>query len=296
MVMKKRRVKVLDSYISYIDTRAGEDIVIFVHGNPSSSYVWRHVIPHVQGHARCLAPDLLGFGDSGKEPSHQYRFEDQYRYFCAWLESIKLDGDYIFVCQELGSMIAFHWCSKHPEKVKAIVYLEPVVAPLTSIDDLIPKSARELYNKVRHDKETQEKALSDNYFLESVLSDIAINRKLSDFDLKMYRQPFMKQGEPRRPMITAVQELPLENEGPNDVINIVKNYQSWLSTSEEIPKLYINAEPGLLSTFTQETTKAWPNQIKVTVPGKHLVQEESHEAVSRALLDFIKDHQVIVYE
>ena len=295
MMQKKRRVKVLDSYMSYIDTRAGEDIVIFLHGNITSSYVWRNVIPHVQGYARCIAPDLLGFGDSGKESSHQYRFEDQYRYFCAWLESIKLDGDYIFVCQELGSMIAFHWCSKHPEKVKGLVYMEPVVAPFSSFDDLIPKSTRELYEKVRHDKATEEKVLKENYFLETILSDIAINRKLTEADLKNYRLPFSKQGESRRAMITAVKELPFENDGPNDVVNIVKNYQSWLSTSEEIPKLYINAEPGLFSAFVSDTTKDWPNQIKVTVPGKHLVQEESHEALSRALLDYIKEHQIINY-
>ena len=285
----KRRVCVLDSYISYSDTRAGEDTVIFLHGNPTSSFVWRRIVPKVQGVARCLSPDLLGFGDSGKEPRHSYRFADHYRYFCAWIDSIKVEGKYIFVCHELGSMLAFHWCSQNENKVKAIIHMESIVAPLRSYNDFGTKLAADLYKEMRHDGEAADKVLQDNHFLEACLTAINnnTNSTLSEVELAAYREPFSKPDESRMATLTGVHEIPIIGEGPNDVIAIVTSYSEWLANTD-IPKLFIFARPGTLSKFGQEMTKEWKNQVTVSVTGNHVPQEECPDEIAKAIVKFIK--------
>ncbi len=293
---KKRRIKVLDSYISYIDTRAGEDLVVFLHGNPLSSYVWRKVIPRVQGVARCISPDLLGMGDSGKEPHNAYRFDDHYRYFSVWIDSLKLDGKYIFVCHELGSMIAFRWCMEHEDKVKAIIHMESICGPFPSYDDIGPQVASEFYRNMRHNSESEEKVIQNNYFLEMCLSEMTLTRKLTDVDMESYRKPYTKAGESRRPTLTGVKELPVTGDGPEDVIKITQSYHDWMVKSDNIPKLYIHSEPGLFSNYIKKLTADWSNQLVVNVKGRHVPQEESPEDIGRVIVDFIKDLEMAEYE
>jgi len=284
----KRRVCVLDSYICYSDTRAGEETIIFLHGNPTSSYIWRNIVSHVQGVARCLAPDLLGFGDSGKEAQNSYHFSDHYRYFCAWLDSIRIPGKYIFVCTDLGSMIAFHWSRLHPDRVKAIVHMESIVTPLSSYEDFAQPHVAELYKELRYSQGDPDEVLENHNFLESCLTFLSNSkRKLSHAELKPYREPFIRPDNSRVAMLTAVKEIPILGEQSDDFINDITSYYEWMSESD-MPKLYIHPKDGLYSKFVEEKTRAWKNQTVVKVAGRHMLQEDSPEEISHTINEFIK--------
>ncbi len=289
--MAKRHVHVLDSYISYVDTRAGEDTIIWLHGNPSSSYIWRHMFPKVSSFARGLAPDLLGYGNSGKHPHHVYTFNEHYRYFCAWMDAVKVSGPLIFICHEFGSMLAFRWCSLYPDRVKAIIHMESIPAPLDSIDDLGSKEAANTFWAMRTDPAMEEKVIRDNAFLESWIGDLTTACKhFNNKDAEMYRQPFTKEGEGRRPMLTAAQQMPLTSEGPEDVINLVFAYNQWLKQSNNVPKLYLHTNGGL-GTFAWNKACDWPNQKRVDIKGSHHVpQEGAPDQVTAAILAFIREH------
>lgn len=276
----RKRVLVLDSEMSYVDVGEG-DPIMFLHGNPTSSYLWRNIIPYVSGLGRCLAPDLIGMGSSGKSPSNAYRFVDHARYLDAWFEAMKLNGKVILVVHDWGSALGFYWASRFPEQVRGIAYMEAIVQPRLWSD--FPPGRDDLFRALRSPRGEQ-MVLDDNFFVEMILPK-SVTRKLSDEEMNAYRAPFPTR-EARLPTLVWSRELPIEGE-PADVTSIVEAYGAWLAKSN-IPKLFISAEPGALITArAREFCRTWPNQREGTVKGIHYIQEDSPDEIGRALAEFV---------
>ena len=257
--------------MAYVDTGVGEPIV-FLHGNPTSSYLWRNVIPHVAGEHRCLAPDLVGMGDSGKAPAGTYRFVDHTRYLDGWFEALGLSRNVVLVVHDWGSALGFHWARRHPESVKGVAYMEAIVRPVTWQE--WPEAARRVFQGMRSPAE-------------GMIHRIARELGLTPEEMDRYRTPYREAGESRRPTLTWPREIPVDGE-PADVVRIVKEYGEWLAKSP-IPKLFINADPGSILVGAQrEFCRRWPNQREVTVRGSHFVQEDSPNEIGRALADFVR--------
>lgn len=273
----RRTVEVLDSEMTYVDTGDG-DPVVFLHGNPTSSYLWRNVIPHLAGQARCLAPDLIGMGGSGKAPDGSYRFADHARYLDAWFDALGLTGRVVLVGHDWGSALGFDWACRHPERVKGVAYMEGIVRPMTW--DEWPEQARNIFQAMRSPA-GEEIVLEKNVFVERVLP-ASIMRTLTDEEFAVYQRPYLEPGESRRPTLTWPRQIPLDGE-PADVVEVAKRYADWLAASD-LPKLFINAEPGIILTGAQrEFCRTWPNQREVTVRGLHFIQEDSPDEVGQAL-------------
>ena len=276
----RKRVAVLDTELAFVDAGEG-DPVVFLHGNPTSSYLWRNVISEVEGGARCLAPDLVGMGESGKTPDGSYRFVDHARYLDAWFDALGLTSNVTLVCHDWGSALAFHWAHRHPERVKGIAYMEAIVRPLTW--DSWPEAARRIFQGMRSDA-GEGMVLEQNMFVERILPGSVI-RDLTDEEMEVYRRPYLEPGESRRPTLTWPREIPIDGE-PADVHEIVEAYSQWLASSD-VPKLFINAEPGAILTGDQrEFCRAWPNQQEVTVKGNHFIQEDSPAEIGRAISEW----------
>jgi haloalkane dehalogenase len=276
----RRRARVLDTEMAYVDVGAG-DPVVFLHGNPTSSYLWRNVIPHVEPAARCLAPDLVGMGDSGKAPSGLYRFVDHARYLDAWLESLALRG-VTLVMHDWGSALGFYWAQRHSDRVRGLVYMEALVRPVTW--DEWPEVARKVFQAMRSPA-GEEMVLVKNVFVERILP-LSVLRGLTDAEMAVYRRPYLELGESRRPTLTWPRQIPVGGE-PADVVAIVDGYARWLATSD-IPKLFVNAEPGTILTGAQrEFCRTWPNQEEVTVRGSHFIQEDSPREIGEAAARFV---------
>src|SRR5215470_11643342 len=207
----RRRLAVLDSEMAFVDTGAGAPIV-FLHGNPTSSYLWRNVIPHVASRARCLAPDLIGMGDSGKAPAGRYRFVDHARYLDAWFDAVGLTREVTLVVHDWGSALGFHWARRHPERVAGLVYMEAIVRPVTWAD--WPENARKIFQTMRS-AAGDEVVLGKNVFVERILP-ASVMRGLDEAAMSVYRRPFLEPGESRRPTLTWPREIPIEGE-PADV-------------------------------------------------------------------------------
>ncbi len=277
----RRRVCVLDTEMVYVDVGAG-DPVVFLHGNPTSSYLWRNVIPHAQGVGRCLAPDLIGMGASGKTPGGSYRFVDHARYLDVWFEALGLAQNVTLVGHDWGSALAFHWAHRHPERVRCIIYMEGIVRPLTWKE--WPEAARGIFQAMRSPA-GEEIVLQKNVFVERILP-ASVLRKLTEEEMAAYRGPFLEPGEGRRPMLTWPREIPLEGEPP-DVAQIAAGYAQWLATCD-LPKLFINADPGSILVGAQrEFCRKWPNQREVTVRGSHFIQEDSPAEIGQAIAAFV---------
>jgi haloalkane dehalogenase len=273
----RKRVKIDGVEMAYVDVGAGEPIV-FLHGNPTSSYLWRNVIPHLTGLGRCLAPDLVGMGDSGRTPDGSYRFVDHARYLDGWFDAIGLTRDVTLVVHDWGSALGFHWAHRHQASVKAIAYMEAIVRPVSSAE--WPEAARKVFMGMRS-AAGEERVLKNNVFIERILPG-SILRKLSEDEMTVYRKPYIEAGESRRPMLTWPRQIPIDDE-PADVTAIVKAYSEWLAGSS-IPKLFINAEPGAILTGAQrEFCRGWPNQREVTVRGSHFIQEDSPHEIGGAI-------------
>ena len=278
----RKRVRVLDTEMAYVDTGAGDPIV-FLHGNPTSSYLWRNVIPHVAGQSRCLAADLVGMGDSGKSPSGTYRFVDHARYLDAWFEALGLSRNVVLVVHDWGSALGFHWARRHPERMKGVAYMEAIVRPVTWQE--WPEAARKVFQGMRSPG-GEEMVLQKNVFVERILPASVI-RGLTAEEMERYRTPYREVGESRRPTLTWPREIPVDGE-PADVVRIVQEYADWLSKNP-IPKLFINAEPGSILVGAQrDFCRRWPNQQEVTVRGSHFVQEDSPDEIGRALAAFVR--------
>lgn len=280
---ERKRIEILDSEMAYIDEGEGDPLV-FLHGNPTSSYLWRNIMPHCSGLGRILAPDLIGMGSSGENPNGSYRFVDHYPYIEAWFEAVGITKDVVLVVHDWGSGLGFHWANQNREKVQGVVYMEAIVRPLSFAD--WPEAARGIFQGMRSPK-GEELVLERNFFVERILPS-SIMRKLSEEEMNVYREPFMEAGERRRPTLTWPREIPFDGE-PADVHEIVSNYSDWLAQDESLPKLFINAEPGIILTGDQrEFCRSWPNQEEVTVKGLHFVQEDSPHEIGKATAEFIK--------
>ena len=278
---ERHRIAFLETEISYVDTGAGEPVV-FLHGNPTSSYLWRNVIPHVEGLGRCLAPDLVGMGDSGAAPDGSYRFVDHARYLDAWFEALGLTN-VTLVVHDWGSALGFYWAYRHPERVRGIAYMEAVVRPLTWEE--WREESRQIFQDLRSEA-GEEMVLEKNLFIEGILPS-AVLRDLTEEEMNVYRRPYLEPGESRRPTLTWPRELPINGE-PEDVVSIVDDYSKWLAQSD-VPKLFVNAEPGATLTGSQrEFCRTWPNQEEVTVRGAHFVQEDSPHEIGEAVATFVR--------
>ena len=278
---ERHRIAFLETEISYVDTGAGEPVV-FLHGNPTSSYLWRNVIPHVEGLGRCLAPDLVGMGDSGAAPDGSYRFVDHARYLDAWFEALGLTN-VTLVVHDWGSALGFYWAYRHPERVRGIAYMEAVVRPLTWEE--WRDESRQIFQDLRSEA-GEEMVLEKNLFIEGILPS-AVLRDLTEEEMNVYRRPYLEPGESRRPTLTWPRELPI-NGKPEDVVSIVDDYSKWLAQSD-VPKLFVNAEPGAILTGSQrEFCRTWPNQEEVTVRGAHFVQEDSPHEIGEAVATFVR--------
>jgi haloalkane dehalogenase len=276
------RVPVLDSEMAYVDTGDGDPIV-FLHGNPTSSYLWRNVIPHVEERFRCLAPDLIGMGVSGKAPGGSYRFVDHARYLDVWFDALSLSKNVTLVIHDWGSALGFHWAYRHPERVKAIAYMEAIVQPLTW--GMWPEKAQPIFRAMRSPA-GEEMVLEKNIFIERILPG-SVLRGLTDEEMTVYRHPYLEPGESRRPMLTWPREIPIDGE-PVDVHDIVSSYGAWLAASS-IPKLFINADPGVILTGKQrEFCRTWANQQEITVRGSHFIQEDSPAEIGKAIATFLE--------
>ena len=278
----RHRARVRDSEMAYVDVGAGAPVV-FLHGNPTSSYLWRNVIPHVAPVARCLAPDLVGMGQSGPAHGGSYRFVDHARYLDAWFDAVGLTRDVILVVHDWGSALGFHWAHRHPDRVRGLVYMEAIVRPLTWAE--WPERARSIFQAMRSPA-GEDLVLQKNVFVERILP-ASILRKLTDDEMTAYRRPFAEAGEARRPVLTWPREIPIDGE-PQDVAAIVDGYSKWLAASA-LPKLFINAEPGSILVGAQrEFCRTWPNQREVTVKGSHFVQEDSPAEIGEAVAAFVR--------
>ena len=282
---ERKRVSVLDSEMAYVDTGSG-DPVVFLHGNPTSSYLWRNIIAEVEGGARCLAPDLIGMGDSGKNPAGSYRFVDHARYMDAWFDALGLDRhtkNVTLVIHDWGSALGFHWAHRHQDSIKALVYMEAIVCPLTW--ETFPEVARKVFQGFRSPA-GEDLVLQNNVFVERVLPG-SVLRGLTEEEMAVYRKPYTEPGESRRPTLTWPRQIPIEGE-PADVVEIVEQYGQWLSTSE-LPKLFVNADPGaILAGPQREYCRAWPNQKEITVKGSHFIQEDAPQEIGQAIVGFLQ--------
>jgi haloalkane dehalogenase len=279
----RKRAQLLGTEISYVDVGAG-DPMVFLHGNPTSSYLWRNVIPHLSGLSRCLAPDLVGMGASGKAPDGSYRFADHARYLDAWFEQLQLGQRVTLVVHDWGSALGFHWAFRHHAAVKGIAYMEAIVAPL-KWDDW-PEAARKVFQAMRSPG-GEEMVLQKNVFVDRILPASVI-RKLSDAEMATYRKPYLEAGESRRPTLTWPRQIPIEGE-PVDVTAIVEQYAQWLGMSTALPKLFVNADPGTILIGRQrELCRKWPNQHEITVKGVHFIQEDSPHEIGAAIADWYR--------
>src|SRR6266700_1966934 len=277
---RKRRVEVDGVRMAYVEAGEGDPIV-FLHGNPTSSYLWRRVIPHVRQLGRCLAPDLVGMGDSDPLPGSgpgSYRFVDHRRHLDGLLEAVGATDRVTLVVHDWGSALGFDWANRHRDRVLGIAYMEAIVRPLTWAE--WPEAARRVFQGLRSEA-GDSMVLERNLFVEAVLPG-SVLRSLSEEEMAEYRRPFLEPGERRRPTLTWPREIPIDGEPP-DVDAIVRSYAEWLSGSP-VPKLFVNAEPGaILTGGPREFCRAWPNQEEVTVRGSHFVQEDSPDEIGTAV-------------
>jgi haloalkane dehalogenase len=287
---EKKRKLVLGREMAYVEVGEGDPIV-FLHGNPTSSYLWRNVIPHVQSFGRCIAPDLIGMGDSEKLPNSgpdSYRFVEQRRYLDALLEELDVRERVMLVLHDWGSALGFDWANRHRAAVTGIVHMEAIVRP-QGWDHWDNIEMRPFLEALRSDAGEQ-MVLQDNFFIEKILPG-AILRPLSDREMAEYRRPVNEPGEGRRPTLTWPRQIPVDGT-PQDVAAIVGDYSEWLGTTK-IPKLFIKAEPGALVAegANLETARSWPAQQEVTVKGLHFIQEDSPDEIGNAIAEWLKTRE-----
>jgi len=276
-----RRLRVLDSHMAYVEVGVGDPIVL-LHGNPTSSYLWRNVIGHLDGAGRCLAPDLIGMGRSGKAPHGTYRLADHVRYLDAWFDALDLRR-VTLVVHDWGSALGFHWARRHPERVKALVYMEAMVRPVTWAE--WPEAARKIFQAMRSPA-GEDMVLGKNVFVERILP-ASVLRGLTQEEMEHYREPFREPGENRRPTLTWPREIPIDGE-PADVVALVDDYARWL-TASPLPKLFVNGNPGSILVGAQrDFCRTWPNQQEVTVKGSHFLQEDSPAEIGQAIARFLR--------
>jgi haloalkane dehalogenase len=272
--------------MAYVEVGSGDPIV-FLHGNPTSSYLWRNVIPHCEGLGRCIAPDLIGMGDSAKlSPSgpDRYTFVEHRTYLDALLDALGVHERVVLVIHDWGSALGFDWANRHRAAMRGVAYMEGIVMPVTWAD--WPKAATAVFQGFRSPAGEQ-MVLEQNVFIEQMLPG-SILRPLAAEEMAVYRRPFAEPGEGRRPTLTWPRQIPIEGEPP-EVAKIVADYGAWLSTSP-LPKLFINAEPGaILRGAPRDFCRTWPNQTETTVKGVHFIQEDSPDEIGTAVAEWLRN-------
>jgi haloalkane dehalogenase len=271
--------------MAYIDEGVGEAIV-FQHGNPTSSYLWRNIMPYCRGFGRLVACDLIGMGDSAKlkeSGPDRYTYLEQRDYLFDLWDHLSLGSQVTLVLHDWGSALGFDWARQNPERVRGIVYMEAIVQPLTWND--WPPNARKAFQAFRS-LDGESMILDKNMFVERILPS-SVLRELTEDVMAVYRAPFTEPGEGRRPTLTWPRQIPIERD-PADVVKIVEDYGAWLSTCDT-PKLFISAKPGSILTGCQrDFCRSWPNQTEVTVAGAHFIQEDSPNEIGAAIADWMQ--------
>ena len=282
----KRHATVLGKRMAYVEAGAGDPIV-FLHGNPTSSYLWRNVMPHLEGLGRCVAPDLIGMGDSEKladSGANSYRFVEHREYLDALLAQLGVSGNVTFVVHDWGSALGFDWANRHRQAVRGIAFMEAIVAPFPGWEEW-PEAVRGTFQAFRS-QQGEALILEGNAFVEQVLPR-SVLRRLGDAETNAYRRPYLEPGEARRPTLTWPRQIPIAGE-PEDVAAIVASYADWLQACA-VPKLFVNAEPGaILTGAMRERCRRWRNLTEITVPGSHFVQEDSPDAIGTAIASWLR--------
>ena len=286
MFLEKHFKVVNGKRLAYIEEGHGDPIVL-LHGNPTSSYLWRNVIPELTASGRVIAPDLIGQGDSEKlsvsEGPGRYTFEVAYEYLVGLLSELDAEQNVVLVGHDWGSALGFHWARNHPDLVRGIAYMEALVSPVEWSE--WPEAARGIFQGFRSEK-GEDLVLTRNLFVEAVLPNSVI-RKLTDEEMGHYRAPFSTPDD-RQPTLNWPRQIPIDGE-PVEMVQLVSEYGRWLEESVTLPKLFINAEPGSILVGRQrEYCRSWPNQKEVTVPGKHFVQEDSPSKIGKAIAEWLK--------
>lgn len=286
MHYQKKLRTIKGKQIAYIDEGSGDPIVL-LHGNPTSSYLWRNVIPELVGKGRVIAPDLIGQGDSEKLPAsagpERYSFEVAYSYLDGLLAEIGANSNVTLVIHDWGSALGFYWAQQHPTAVRGIAYMEGIVCPL-SWDDW-PEAARGIFQGFRSEK-GEDMILQRNMFIEKVLPS-SVMRTLTDQEMAHYRAGF-EETDDRQVTLNWPRQIPLDGT-PAHMVDLVSSYGQWLAGNTELPKLFVNAEPGsILTGKAREFCRSWPNQTEVTVAGSHFIQEDSPKEIGRAVADWLE--------
>ncbi len=288
--LTKKTVNVLDSHMAYHE-RGGGAPILFLNGNPTSSYLWRDVIPELEGRGRLIAPDLIGMGDSGKLPSagpDTYRFVTHRKYLAAFIDAVIGPKEKIlFVIHDWGSALGFDWANHHRDRVRGIAYMEGIVRPVAGWEEWSPQ-ATPIFQGFRSDK-GESLILDRNMFVERVLPG-SVLRKLSEAEMTEYRKPFLAR-EDRWPTLTWPRQIPIAGE-PADVVQIASDYAKWMAEND-LPKLFVNAEPGaILIGPVREFCRGWNNQTEVTVSGSHFIPEDSGPAIGKAIAGWMTPHSL----
>lgn len=278
-----RRVEVDGVGIAYVEAGSGDPIVL-LHGNPTSSYLWRNVLPWVDGLGRCIAPDLVGMGSSDALPAgSQYTFGEHAAMLADMLRVLGVDRRVTLVLHDWGSVLGFDWARRNADRLKGIVYMEAIVIPLRRKN--FPDSG-EFLDRVRG-PEGERLVLRDNVFIEGFLPG-GVLRQLEPEEMEAYRRPWREAGECRRPMLSWVRHVPLDGE-PTNMVDVVEANRDWLARSP-VPKLLISADPGqFLTGDALAECRTWPNQHEVAVAGRHFLQEDAADEIGRAIVDWLTD-------
>jgi len=288
--LTKKTVDVLGSKMAYHERGEGAPVLL-LHGNPTSSYLWRDVIPELEGRGRLIAPDLIGMGDSAKLQNpgpDTYRFVTHRNHLAGFIDAvIGPTLSITLVVHDWGSALGFDWANHHRDRVRGIAYMEGIPRPVAGWEEW-SKAATPIFQGFRSEK-GEEMILERNMFVERVLPG-SVLRKLTEAEMAEYRKPFLKR-EDRWPTLTWPRQIPIAGE-PADVVQIAADYSKWMAEND-IPKLFVNAEPGaILVGPVRDFCRTWKNQTEVTVPGSHFIQEDSGPAISRAVAGWMKDHSI----
>lgn len=279
----KRSLELEGSRLSYVDRGAGP-IVVFLHGNPTSSYLWRGLIAALEDRYRCLAPDLIGMGDSDKLPAgHPYDYATHQRFVDAWLAAVAPEESVYLVVHDWGSSLGLDWARRHPERVRGVAYMEAIMGSLSWA--AMPPQGRAYFETLRSPA-GEELVLTHNAFVEGMLAPGGFLSPPAEADAAAYRRPFLTPGEDRRSTLSWPRLLPFDGQ-PADIAERVERYVTWFASSP-VPKLFVDADPGrILVGALRERCRAFPNQTTVTVPGLHYPQEDSPRQVSDAVVAWL---------
>ena len=289
MSIPKKYVEFDDIKLAYVESGEGHPIVM-LHGNPTSSYLWRNIAPALSNIGRVIIPDLVGHGDSDKLPASlgadRYNFEVTFKYLDKLLKKLEIKKNIVLILHDWGSALGFHWAMRNSEKIKGICYMESIVCSLNWSD--WPEQARGIFKGFRSDK-GEDLILKRNMFIEAVLPS-SIIKKLSPDEMNEYRKPFLEV-EDRQVTLNWPRQIPIEGE-PARIVEIVDEYADWLANDSKIPKLFINADPGSILVGRQrEFCRSWDNQTEITVKGLHFIQEDSPKEISEAICSWL-NHKV----